>query len=306
MWKQFRLMAPEGGASGGGGEPPAAAPAAAPPAAVAPPAVPRHRQLQLPSEPALASRDQLLPPRRPQASSSLQEKFHVKTADGKLDEAASIAQTAEGLCRAREAARSTENCRRRAPPSTRSQRLRIIEPAAFEGFLKDPATVAALDGMHKLGLNNTQVDAVMQMYLESARQLAAGGPALSAEDTITELRKEWKTEAELSKNIGAARHAATALGTRVGLDFAAIEAAGLANNPTFIRMMTALAPELGEDRAPSGSALPANDLDSLVKSKAYMDPNDPNHKAVKEKVAQHFASLPGGANKPRGPVTISP
>lgn len=180
-----------------------------------------------------------------------------------------------------------------------------LDPAAFEGFLKDPATVTALDGMHKLGLTNKQVEAVMGMYLESAKQLAAGGPALSAEDTVTELRKEWKTEGELTKNIGAARQAATTLGTKIGMTFQQIEAA-VGNNSVFIRLMAAIAPELGEDGAPNGAALPASDLDSLVKSKAYMDPNDPNHKAVKEKVAQHFASLPGGANKPRGPVTITP
>jgi hypothetical protein len=228
----------------------------------------------------------------------------VKDATGKLDEAASIRKQAEGYVELEKVRPQGE-----APPATAAEYKitapKEVDAEAFAGFLKDPATVAALDGMHKLGLSNKQADAVMQMYLQSAAQMAQGGQQLSAEDTITELRKEWKTEAEFTKNIGAARAAATALGTRVGVDFAAIEAAGLANNPLFIRMAHALAPELGEDAAPAGTMLPETDLDSLVKSKAYMDPNDPNHAAVKAKVAAHFAALPGGANKPRGPVNIT-
>lgn len=235
----------------------------------------------------------------------LQEKFHVKTADGKLDEAASIRKQAESY-----AALEKVRPQGEAPPATAAEYKltapQDLEPQAFDEFMKDPATVTALEGMHKIGLNNKQVDLVMGMYLASAAAMAQGGQVLSTEDCIGELRKEWKTEGDLTKNLGAARHAATTLGTRIGVDFAAIEAAGLTNNPLFIRMAAALAPELGEDRAPAGAALPATDLDSLVKSKAYMDPNDPNHKAVKEKVTAHFASQPGSANKPRGPVTITP
>lgn len=294
MWKQFRLMAPEPPAGGGG--PPAVVvtpPAAVTPPVVTPPAVVTPPTSALAPPPAAA----------PTGLEFLQEKFHVKTADGKLDEAASMRKQAEGYAELEKVRPTGEK-----PPATAAEYKitapKEIEQPAFDEFLKDQATVSALDGMHKLGMNNAQVDAVMQMYLASAQALAAGSPALNAENTITELRKEWKTEAEFTKNIGAARHAATELGRRVGMDFAAIEAAGLANNPAFIRMAAALAPELGEDTAPAGAALVESDLDSLVKSKAYMDPNDPNHAAVKAKVQQHFASQPGAANKPRGPVTV--
>jgi hypothetical protein len=289
-------MAPEAAPAGGG--PPAAAPAppGAPPPAAAPQAAAAPPSSALASVPAAGAA-------APTGLEFLAEKFHVKGADGKLDEAASLRKQAEAYAPLVKRLGTDE-----LPPATPAE-YKIAAPkeldqAAFDGFLKDPATVTALEGMHKLGLTNTQASAVMSMYLESAQMLAAGGPALSAEDTITELRKEWKTETDLTKNMGAARHAATTLGAKVGLDFAAIEAAGLANNPAFIRMMAAMAPELGEDRAPTGAALPATDLDSLVKSKAYMDPTDPNHAAVKAKVTAHFASLPGGANKPKGPVSI--
>jgi hypothetical protein len=307
MWKHTRLMGPDAAPAAGGAAaaaasaaaPAAAAAAAAPPAAGAAPAAaaaaPTSALASAPAAVAAAA--------APAGLEFLQEKFHVKTADGKLDEAASLRKQAEAYGPLVKRLGTDE-----MPPATAAE-YKItapqgLDPAAFEEFVKDPATVAALDGMHKLGLTNKQTDAVMQMYLQSAATMAAGGQVLSAEDTITDLRKDWKTEAELTKNIGAARHAATALGTRVGMDFAAIEAAGLANNPAFIRMMAALAPELGEDAAPAGTALPATDLDSLVKSPAYMNPADPNHAAVKARVAAHFAALPGGANKPKGPVTV--
>lgn len=296
MWEQFRLMAPDLAPSGG-------APAAAPPAPAAPPAAAPPAAAAPPTS-ALAG----APPAAAAAPTGLEfiaAKFHVKTADGKLDEAASIRKQAEGYVELEKVRPQGE-----APPATAAEYKltapKDLEPQAFEEFMKDPATVTALEGMHKIGLNNKQVDLVMNMYLASAAAMAQGGQVLSTEDCIGELRKEWKTDADLTKNLGAARHAATVLGARVGMDFDALEKAGLTNNPAFIRMAAAIAPELGEDRAPAGAALAATDLDSLVKSKAYMDPNDPNHAAVKAKVAQHFASLPGGANKPRGPVTISP
>jgi hypothetical protein len=295
MWKQFRLMGPDAGAAAGGGADAAAAAAAAASAA----AGGDGKGAAGGDGKGAASSALAMGGDGKSAAVTglefLQEKFHVKTADGKLDEAASIRKQAESYAELEKVRPIGE-----APPATPAEyKLTMpndLDQASFDEFVKDPATVAALEGMHKAGLNNKQVDLVMGMYLASAAQMAQGGQVLSAQDTITELGKTWKTEAELTKNIGAARHAATTLGTRIGVDFAAIEAAGLANNPTFIRMMT----------APAGAALPETDLDSLVKSKAYMDPTDPNHKAVKEKVAQHFASLPGGANKPRGPVSISP
>lgn len=295
MWKQFRLMAPEGDPPGGGTPPVLTPPVVVPPVVTPPAATPPSSALGSATPPAAA----------PAGLEFLAEKFHVKDADGKLDEAASLRKQAEAYAPLVKRLGTDE-----LPPATAAEYKltapKALEPQAFDEFMKDPATVTALEGMHKIGLTNKQVDLVMNMYLQSAAAMAQGGQVLSAQDTITELGKTWKDEAELTKNIGAARHAATTLGTRIGVDFAAIEASGLANNPVFIRMMSALAPELGEDRAPSGAALPASDLDSLVKSKAYMDPNDPNHAAVKAKVAAHFASLPGGANKPKGPVSIQP
>jgi hypothetical protein len=234
----------------------------------------------------------------------IQEKYLVKTADGKVDEAASIRKQAEAYGPLVKRM-GTDELPPAAATDYKIEAPKDLDPAAFEGFLKDPQTVGALDKMHKLGMTNTQANAVMGMYLEAAQMIAAGGPALTAEQTIADLRKDWKTDADLSKNVSAARHAATVLGTRVGMDFAAIEASGLANNPAFIRMMAALAPELGEDKSPNGGSLPATDLDSLVKSKAYMDASHPDHAATKAKVAAHFASLPGAGGKPKGPISVT-
>lgn len=307
MWKRFRLMAADA-APAGGGAAAAAAPAAgaaAPAAAVAAAAAPAAgAAAAAASTSALASAPAAgAAAAAPAGLEFLQEKFHVKDAAGKLDEAASLRKQAEAYAPLVKRLGTDE-----MPPATAAE-YKITAPkdldqAAFDEFVKDPATVAALEGMHQLGLTNKQTDAVMQMYLQSAATMAAGGQALSAEDCITELRKEWKTEGDLTKNIGAARHAATQLGARVGVDFAAIEASGLASNPLFIRMAAALAPEFGEDTAPAGAALPATDLDSLVKSPAYMNPNDPNHAAVKARVTAHFAAQAGAGNKPKGPISI--
>lgn len=234
----------------------------------------------------------------------LQPKFQVKDAAGKVDEAASARKQAEAYGPLVKRLGTDE-----LPPAAATDYKitapKDVEAAAFEAFTKDPATVAALDKFHKAGLTNSQVDMAMGMYLEAAKQLAAGAPALTAEQTVAELGKEWKTEADLTKNIGAARHVATVLGQRVGMDFAAIETSGLANNAAFIRIMASLAPEFAEDRPPGGTTLPITDLESLTKSPAYMDAKHPDHASVKARVDAHFAALPGGNQKPKGPFTIN-
>lgn len=234
----------------------------------------------------------------------LQAKYHVKSADGKLDEAASIRKQAEAYAPLVKRL-GTDELPPAAPTDYKITAPKDSKPEEFDAFLKDPVTVAALDKFHKAGMTNSQVDMAMGAYLEAAKQLAAGAAALTTDQVTTDLRKDWKTDQDFTKNVCAARHVATVLGQRVGMDFAAIEASGLGNNAAFIRMMASLAPEFAEDRsAAAGSVLPATDLEALTKSKAYMDPNHPDHASTKARVAAHFAAIPGAAQKPKGPVTI--
>jgi hypothetical protein len=322
MWKKHRLMeaARNDGAAGGAAATGTAATGAAQPNQGAPPAGTTGaagadgKAVAAPGagaaapgtdgKPAAASALSTGAAGAPAGLEFIQEKYLVKDAAGKIDEAASIRKQAEAYGPLVKRM-GTDELPPAAATDYKIEAPKDLEPAAFEEFLKDPQTVGALGKMHTLGLTNTQANAVMGMYLEAAQMIAAGAPVLTAEQTLTDLRKDWKTEADLTKNIAAARHAATVVGGRVGMDFAAIEASGLANNPTFIRMMASLAPELGEDKSPNGGSLPATDLDSLVKSKAYMDPNHPDHASTKAKVAAHFASLPGAGGKPRGPISVA-
>lgn len=166
-----------------------------------------------------------------------------------------------------------------------------FDAEAFKAFATDPDTQAALKDLHALGLNDKQANGVLHKWLEKAPQLIEGQKAQSVDDTLAELGKVWSNEADLQKNMGAAYNASVTVAGKLGMKFEDLEAAGLGNNPTFIRLMAALAPEMGEDKLPgNGAPAGAPDFDAQVTDidaqLTKMAPHDPERtKLIEKKMA---------------------
>lgn len=194
------------------------------------------------------------------------EKYRVLGADGKtVDELASLKKlAADGYAPLAKRLGSGDL------PPTKAEEYKFAAPQGFEQtkfdeFVKDPETQSFVKEAHAKGFTNDQLNFVMSKWLERAPQLAEGAQALTVDDTIKNLKDTWKEEAEFSKNMGAAYRASVALGQKLNMSFQDLETAGLGNNPTFIRLMAALAPELAEDNPPGGQGGGGANIDEQIK-----------------------------------------
>jgi hypothetical protein len=183
----------------------------------------------------------------------LSDKYHVKTADGKLDEAASIRKQAEAY---------SPLAKRMVdiglpPESADKYELKAPEKfdqAIFDNFAQDKSTKDFMTAAHAKGFTQGQMDFVMNHFLTNVvPQIGEGGAALDTEAATAQLKEVWKSDQEMQQNAGAAYRAANTIAQAVGLKYEDVEAAGLGNNPVFLRIMAAIGKEMGEDTSPNNA-----------------------------------------------------
>ena len=177
----------------------------------------------------------------------------------------------------------------------------LAEKIKAEELAGNPDFKEMLSKAHAEGLTQKQVDFVVGEFLDRSLKLQQGVNQLSEQDCVAALRENWKTDQEYTANVQAAYRAGQAYGDIDKL------MGKYGNDPDFIRFAANVGKELAEDRsAPAGAqALEQADLESLTKSKAYMDPTHPDHLATKQKVQAHFERSYGGQAKRGGPVVIT-
>lgn len=167
----------------------------------------------------------------------------------------------------------------------------------------DPKLKGFLENAHKAHMTQAQIDVVIGQYASIMAEAKAAGAsaadpeaarAAAAETCSAELAKVWKDQAEFDKNIGEAYKAADKLAQRLGMSFADLEAAGLGDNPTFIRIAAALAPEMGEDTPVgtqgSGSTSGGwrDEVAALKAEKNALPERDPRRDTVQAKINQLY------------------
>lgn len=147
-------------------------------------------------------------------------------------------------------------------------------------------------GAHELGFTQKQLDHVLGAYANmavEAKGAAAAQPEQEAEKAATALREVWKDDAEFDKNVGLAFAAGQKLANKLGVSFDDFNAA-LGNNPMFLRLAAALAPEMQED-TPAGTqagVAEAQDFDAQVAAlraeKDALPEKDPRRQQVQDKI----------------------
>lgn len=193
------------------------------------------------------------------------------------------------------------------PPKTAEEyKINVPEKLAAtfkaDELAKDPMMVQFMKDAHAAGMTQKQIDFAIGGYLERAPQLAGQLQELKAADCTTQLKADWKTDEDFSKNVQAAYKAGEAY---AGKDFEGI-LKDYGNDPRVIRMLANVGKELGEDTSASAEAntSTAEDIAALQKSKAYWDPKDPTHEIVKGKVAAHYNAMHGQGAKKTGAQTF--
>jgi hypothetical protein len=162
----------------------------------------------------------------------------------------------------------------------------------FKGFLGK---------LHAAGMTQAQVDVAVGEFLDRSVKLQAQTKGMDEQEATRQLREVWKTDQEFKQNVQSAYKAAAAFGDVEQI----LEKYG--NDPLIVKLLANVGKELQEDRSATADAV-ANfqaDLETLTKSKAYMDPSDPAHLATKQKVEALYKQKYGDQPKQNGPIVIS-
>jgi hypothetical protein len=168
----------------------------------------------------------------------------------------------------------------------------LPETVKLDELMADEGTKSFLKRCHAKGMTNAQVSEVLAFGLQEwAPQLLKSDATQTAETATAALREAWTDEGAFKENISLAYKAATTVASKAGFSYEDLAAAGLDNNPTFIRLMAALGPEIGEDKSPTGSAPTpdeAQTIRSLEASEAYRNPKHIDHERVSAQIRAFY------------------
>lgn len=227
-----RLQNDDAGAGGGGDSGAAAAAAAAP--AAAPAADGQPSALSGAAAPEWSF-------------DSIPEKLRVMDGEGKPDLQATIRKMDEQRA-ALEKRMGSGDIRPKTPDE-----YKLPDSDTFKNLQLDAdATAAFRKEAHDMGLSQSQYEGIMNKWATLAPELVQAGQKESAESTISTLKGVWTDESAFKANMHGAHRAAATLAQKAGLDMAEVDAA-IGNNPAAIRLLAALAPELGEDSTPASA-----------------------------------------------------
>lgn len=212
---------------------------------------------------------------------AIPEKFRVTGADGALDPVASAAKVAEAY-RALEQRLGTGDVR---PKTAAEYKMPELPEALKDVQLDEEKHNAFRERAHKVGLSQSQFEFVMGEYLDIAPQLVAGGQAVSADQTIAELKTAWGKDYQTQA--ANAWRGLSQIASVAGMTVEQVDAE-LGNSPAFNRIMAAVGAQLREDTSinTGGNASGANgmaDAAALQQSEAFRNPRHPEHAATVQK-----------------------
>lgn len=167
---------------------------------------------------------------------------------------------------------------------------KITVPDAFKDVVnptEDKGLQTFLSKAHAADMTQAQIDLVMETYFDIAPALVTGAKLLSADECIADLKKNWASDQQFTDGIVQANRGLSA--------YAGKDADSLltkyGNDPEFVRFCNAVGADVGEDTPPSdgGDGQGAGEtVETLMASKAYKDPKDPQHADVSAKVRKYF------------------
>jgi len=216
----------------------------------------------------------------------LPEKYQVKTEAG-LDLEGSAKKMADAY-RALEKRLGTGDLPPDSPEKYSIEGL--PESFSIEDLKADPKTQGFLKGAHAKGMTNAQVSYVLSEYARVAPELVQGAAALDATQAKEQLASVWADDAAMQTNLKHSWTTTNIAAEKAGLSMEDIEAAGLGNNPVFLRIMAALGPEFAEDKAINSSVgAPGKDsIEELERSEAYRNPKHPDYAVVSAKIKAYY------------------
>ena len=217
----------------------------------------------------------------------LPEKFRVSNGEA-LDVEASARKLAESYAGLEKRVGSGD-----VPPKSADEYAVTVPDALKEAWQEDDRFKAFKTDALGAGLTQKQFDFVVGKYFNVMPELVQGAAQLDANKAAEELRKTWATDSEFKANVGDALKAFEKFADPE--DRARIDEIG--NNPVVLRMLAKIGKELGEGPGIPNDAgsTAADDIQSVLRSDAYLNAKHPDHKATSAKVQAYYAKKHGTA-----------
>lgn len=154
-----------------------------------------------------------------------------------------------------------------------------VEGFNYDDFKAIPENQEFLERAREAGLSNEHLGFLLGEYNQLIPNLIAGNAALDNEACISAMKETWGGETDA--NFGFARAAANNAIQNGILTAEEVNSPEFGNNPLVLKMAAYFGSQLQEDTPPTNTQQSgALDVQSLMKSEAYLNVNHPDHKRV--------------------------
>ena len=154
-----------------------------------------------------------------------------------------------------------------------------VEGFNYDEFKAIPENQEFLERAREAGLSSEHLGFLLGEYNQLIPSLMEGNAALDNEACITAMKETWGGETDT--NFGFARAAANNAIQNGILTAEEVNSPEFGNNPLVLKMAAYFGSQLQEDTPPANTQQSgALDVQSLMKSEAYLNVNHPDHKRV--------------------------
>ena len=162
-----------------------------------------------------------------------------------------------------------------------------VEGFDFDEFKAIEENQAFLERAREAGLDNNSLNFLLGEYNQLIPQLMEANAALDNEAAVKTMSEIWGGEAE--QNFGYAQAVAGNLIANGVLTAEEVNNPSFGNNPLVLMMAAYFGQQLNEDTPPSNTQQSGGlDVESLMKSEAYLNESHPYHKRVFPQVQNFY------------------
>ncbi|MFX7555178.1 hypothetical protein ABTJ70_13905 [Acinetobacter baumannii] len=207
------------------------------------------------------------------------EKFKVTAEDGSVDYKATLSKMNESYTGLEKRIGSGD-----LPPKDVDGYKVERDGFDFEQFKSDESNQAFLTKAHEHGITNKQLDFLLSEYDSRVVDLVSTSSQLDTDTVVNSLKTEWGESYDQNMR-NAFKGATTA-----GLTIDEFNDPLIGNNKALIKLAAYYGSQLNEDNPIHQAQIPiADDIETLMRSEAFLNIKHPEHKAVTARINAAYA-----------------
>lgn len=207
------------------------------------------------------------------------EKFKVTAEDGSVDYKATLSKMNESYTGLEKRIGSGD-----LPPKDVDGYTVERDGFDFDQFKSDESNQAFLTKAHEHGITNKQLDFLLSEYDSRVVDLVSTSSQLDTDTVVNSLKTEWGESYDQNMR-NAFKGATTA-----GLTIDEFNDPLIGNNKALIKLAAYYGSQLNEDNPIHQAQVPvADDIETLMRSEAFLDTKHPEHKAVTARINAAYA-----------------